>query len=130
MNSYIAGNIARAIIEKGGLMAFAIFCGFGLLAYILKQGLEIIKKYADDRDRANSDLIAFIKLTQARQDQSQASFLGYTQEMNKTISAMSTTTIEGHRLAEGRHGEVLGRFNKLDNSHEEIIKDIWRGRAE
>ena len=111
-------------------MAFAIFCGFGLLAYILKQGLEIIKKYADDRDRANSDLIAFIKLTQARQDQSQASFLGYTQEMNKTISAMSTTTIEGHRLAEGRHGEVLGRFNKLDNSHEEIIKDIWRGRAE
>ena len=123
MSPYVLGEVVRAVMDKGGLTALAILGGFFILAYFIREGLSVVKAYSTSKENERTELIQFIKNTQAKQDSSELSLMSYLNETTKILSSLATRIEDGHKNSDLKHNELLSRFERA----EQVIRDVHRG---
>ena len=129
MSPYMLGGLLRSVMESGGVGPTMALLGFLVLAYFLREGVGLAKTYVASKDSERSELLGFIKMSQARIDESQRSFMDYCNGTTKILSDIATRVESSGRIQDARHAEIILGFQKTAEAHEEILKDLWRGRA-
>lgn len=120
MEGYTLASVIKALLEKG--INPSVIIGFGVLLFLVRNGLQLVKDYTTGKDDATKELLGFIRTTQQRQDGREDGFVKATQELAQSLQKLNLS-FDAQRTLDDL------RYEKLDTRLEKMHRDIWAARG-